>query len=124
MTTEPIKEYFDALERLKRRREKINNDAVALEAGRKKGSIKKSRPQFDDLIIAIEMAAAEQARPRNEQLEKLNKVRNTADDLRAQLDAALGRELSLLAEVFELKKRLAKLTGDKVIPIRALGRRG
>lgn len=45
---ETLEEYFDALERLKSnqpinvpKNSKINNDTVALEAGRKRGSIKK-----------------------------------------------------------------------------------
>lgn len=58
---ESLADYFLALERLKARRAAINNDAVSIEAGRKKGSIKKSRPVFAKLIAAIEAAVAEQA---------------------------------------------------------------
>lgn len=125
MTTEPLTEYFDALERLKKGRPniiekgaKITNDAVSLEAGRKKGSIKKSRDFFRDLIAAIDAAAAEQTRPKAEQTERLNKFKQTAGSLREQLDASLAREISLLAELYETKKKLATLTGDNVLPIR------
>lgn len=125
MTDEPLAEYFEALERLKKGRTnilekgaRITNDAVSLEAGRKKGSIKKSRDLFRDLIAAIDAAAAEQARPKNEQNERLKKVKNTANGLRDQLDAALAREISLLAELYETKMKLAKLTGENVLPIR------
>jgi hypothetical protein len=48
-----LSEYFEALERLTKGRpvnvpkgSKITNDSVSLEAGRKKGTIKKSRPIF------------------------------------------------------------------------------
>lgn len=120
MSKEPLADYFQALERLKARRAKINNDVVAIEAGRKKGSIKKSRPVFAELIAAIEAAAAEQTRPRDDQRERLSRVKQAAGELREQLDASLARELSLVAEVFELRKRLAKLTGEKVLPIRSM----
>ena len=57
-----LNEYYAALERLKANKptilpkgSAINNDTVALEAGRKRGSIKKSRHVV--LIEAIELAA-------------------------------------------------------------------
>lgn len=118
MAKETLTDYFQALERLKARRSKINNDAVAIEAGRKKGSIKKSRPVFEDLILAIEASAAEQAKPRGDQRDKLSRAKQTTSELRERLDASLARELSLVAEIFELRKQLAKLTGEKVLPIR------
>lgn len=125
MTPEPLADYFEALDRIKKGRPqvvakgtKITNDAVSIEAGRKKGSIKKSRDLFRDLIATINTAAAEQARPHGEQTERLNKVKQTTDSLRDQLDAALAREISLLAELYETKKKLAYLTGENVLPIR------
>jgi len=125
MTKQPLGDYFQALERIKNghprlveRGTKITNDAVSLEAGRKKGSIKKSRPLFKELIEAIDAAALEQARPRQDQGYRLNKVKQTAQTLRVQLDAALARELSLMAELYETKKKLAQLTGENILPIR------
>jgi len=41
-----------------------------------------------------------------------------AESLRGQLDAALARELSWLAELYEAKKKLAQLTGENFLPIR------
>lgn len=126
MKSNALDDYFSALERLKqgtprivKKGGKITNDSVSLEAGRKKGSIKKSREQFGALIAAIDAAAAEQSRPQREQAQRLGKVKQTAETLRMELDAALGRELSLLVELYETKKILAKLTGEKVLPIRA-----
>jgi hypothetical protein len=127
MTIEPLADYFEALERIKKghpniisKGTKLTNDSVSVEAGRKKGSIKKSRDLFRDLIAAIAAASAEQGRPVVEQAERLNKVKQTVDGLRVQLDAALGREISLLAELYETKKKLAKLIGASVLPIRGL----
>ena len=57
-----LNDYYAALERLKANKSNvlpkgsaINNDTVALEAGRKRGSIKKSR--YAALVQAIELAA-------------------------------------------------------------------
>ena len=128
MTQQPLDDYFAALERLKKGRPnivpkgtRITNDAVALEAGRGKGSIKKSRPVFADLIQAVGEAAAEQSKPQNEQKERLAKSKGQAEHYRRELEAALGREVSLLRELYEVKKKLAALTGEKVVPLRSNG---
>lgn len=117
--------YFEALERLKKGRPavvpkgtKINNDAVALEAGRGKGSIKKSRPIFKDLIEAIDTAAAEQARPQVEVKERFDLAKGSADRYRGLWEEALAREVSLVRELYSVKMELKALTGSSVIPIR------
>jgi hypothetical protein len=123
---QPLEEYFAALERLKTGRpkivpkgSKITNDAVSVEAGRGKGSIKRGRGVFADLIGAIALAAAEQSSPKVLQRQRLAKTRGDAEQYRLDLKAALAREISLLKELYEVKKRLALLTGNKVVPIRA-----
>lgn len=120
-----LDEYLEALERLKSNQStrvpkgtKITNDAVALEAGRGKGSIKKSRPVFHDLIEAIERAAEEQLSRVLAPKEKLDKAKKMALQYREELEAALVREVSLLRELYAAKKQLAELTGGKVLPIR------
>jgi hypothetical protein len=125
MIQQPLDDYFEALERIKKGQSKIipkgtkiSNDAVALEAGRGKGSIKKSRPVFAELIQAIEDAALEQANPQNEQKEKLTRTKGKAEQYRRELEAALAREVSLLRELYNTKKKLAVLTGEKVVPLR------
>lgn len=122
-----LEDYFAALERLKSRKPinvevgaRITNDAVALEAGRGKGSIKKSRPMFANLIEAIDAAAVAQANGANLDKDRLARTKNAADDYRKQLEAALAREVSLLREIYGLKSKLAKLTGSTVIPLRPL----
>lgn len=123
---QPLDDYFEALDRLKAGTpirvpadSKITNDAVALEAGRGKGSIKKSRPIFADLIAAIEAAADERAQVVNKDKIALDKAKQETAEARQALDAALAREVSLLNELYELKKQLAALTGGNVLPIRA-----
>lgn len=125
MTTGTLQDYFAALERLKQGRPntvpkgtRITNDAVALEAGRGKGSIKKSRPIFYALIQAIDEAATAQSQPKNTEKERLRKAKESAEQCRRDLEAALAREVSLLREVYALKKQLSKLTGGKVLPLR------
>lgn len=125
MTAQPLDDYFAALERLKKNRPnivpkgtKITNDAVALEAGRGKGSIKKSRPVFSDLIQTIDSAASEHDKHANQQKKLINKAKTSAEQSRRDLESALAREVSLLLELYEVKKKLARLTGEKVLPIR------
>lgn len=123
---QPLDDYFEALNRLKAGTplrvpadSRITNDAVALEAGRGKGSIKKSRPIFADLIAAIDAAAGEQVQVVNKDKTALEKAKQETAEARQALDAALAREVSLLNELYELKKQLAALTGGNVLPIRA-----
>jgi len=125
MTLQPLDEYFAALDRLIKgtsqilpKGTKITNDAVALEAGRGKGSIKKGRATFADLIEAIRAAADEQSKPKNDQKDRLSRAKTTGDHYKRELEAALAREISLLYELFDVKKKLAKLTGGMVLPLR------
>lgn len=125
MSTDTLTSYYEALERLRAGRPRvvekgtsISNDAVSLEAGRGKGSIKKSRPQFQALISEIETAALEQRRPIENQRDVVRKAKDTAKSLRQELDAALARENSLLMELYEARVQLSKLSSDRVFPIR------
>ena len=120
-----IVEYFEALERLKvgkpnrvPKNTRITNDSVSLEAGRGKGSIKKSRPAFAALIEAIDAAATIQAQLEPDGDDRVEKLRTSALRYREELESALAREVSLLLEVYNLKKELAALTGGNVLPLR------
>ncbi len=122
--SEALIEYFEALERLKVNKPiridigtKISNDSVALEAGRSKGAIKKSRLIFADLIVAIDSAAKEQNITPLDQ-RKLLKIQEELKTVREDLEKALGREISLLYENYQLKKQLNALNGSNIIPIR------
>ncbi|AUT76096.1 hypothetical protein C2L64_48735 [Paraburkholderia hospita] len=116
--SDAMTDYYAALERLKKRKgARINNDTVAIEAGRKKGSIKKSRAQFTELIAAIDAANAVAGHPKLELTDRLNRAKGDAKDLQAQLDESLARELALLRQVFNLRKELAALRGGSVLPL-------
>lgn len=124
-----LKLYNDALDRLIEGKPinvekgvKINNDNVSVEAGRRKGSIKKSRLGYEGLIARIEMAATNQAKPKRDAADRVLRLKAQVSDLEDKLDAALGREMSLVYELLAVRKELAAVTGDKVIPIRKISR--
>ena len=112
----PLNEYYAALERLKANKPTtlpkgaaINNDTVALEAGRKRGSIKKSRHAA--LINTIEQAA--QAAGQNvlspaQQIEqaktKTKAVKSAYEQLEEDYEKLLEKCNSLLLENFELRQ--------------------
>lgn len=113
--------YFEALERLKKGRptciprgSRITNDAVAIEAGRGKGCIKKSRPIFKALIEEIAQAAEEQAKSTDKTTEQLISAKAEAKKYRKLWEEALEREVSLLREVYTLKTE----RGENVIHLR------
>lgn len=116
-----LAEYYDALDRLIQNKPirvsksaKINNDNVALEAGRKKGSIKKSRPVYEDLITAIKVAN-EKARTNTDQ-DKIRYIKAKEDSYKykALWEKSLAREISLIHENAELKAQLKKLSKQPV----------
>ncbi len=111
-----IDDYYAALERLKANKPNvlvkgsaINNDTVAMEAGRKRGSIKKSRHAA--LIEAIEQAAqvAGQNIPSpTQQIEKAKSktkaVKSDYEQLKEDYEKLLEKCNSLLLENFELRQ--------------------
>lgn len=119
-----LSEYYDALDRLRSnsprvvpKGTRISNDAVSLEAGRKKGSIKKSRVQFCSLIVAIDAARKHQGQPKDSADKKLVGLKATVSLLRQELEAALAREFSL---VIELRKIQARTSGENVSRIKGI----
>lgn len=129
--SQTLQDYFDALERLKSGRPlkvmkgvRITNDSVALEAGRKKGSIKKSRPMFAVLIESIALAADAQRPNSRESLQgaRAEKYRLKAHKQRAEVDVALASLVSRLYEIHELRKRVAALENQVADLTSLLGR--
>lgn len=113
--------YWDALERLKRGKPinvmpggRITNDQVSLEAGRGRGSIKKSRPVFAKLISAIEEASKAKNKPSAETQEKYLRKRAEAENYKAQYKKSIAREISMLKQIYELKQEIDKLRSDKI----------
>jgi hypothetical protein len=125
-------DYYEALERLKANKPeiltkgsyKINKDTVALEAGRKRGSIKPSREQFTDLIHKIDEVGRAY---NNKALDKLKitealaaRYKHERDDIQSDYFAALNREMMLIRRLGDLEKQINKLEAEqKVIHIRS-----
>lgn len=117
-----LNDYYAALERLKAHKpiilpkgSAINNDTVALEAGRKRGSIKKSRHAA--LIEAIEQAAQQvgqnvlsPAQQIEQAKTKTKAVKSDYEQLKEDYEILLEKCNSLLLENFELRQRLVVQT--------------
>ncbi|MCK4162347.1 hypothetical protein [Ralstonia pseudosolanacearum] len=106
-----VDKYFAALERLKARGEPISNDAVALEAGSGRGSIKKSRPAYAELIAAINAAAKQQAETKIAS-DPVPGMRADIKDLTRRLDQSLDREVALLHELYDLRAEVKQLAEE------------
>lgn len=128
LSTSAMTNYFAALDRLVKgtptvvaKGTKITNDSVALEAGRGKGSIKKSRSVFTALIEAIDLAAAEQVKPAGLDKAKLKTAKEEAKRYRELWEEALCREASLAKQLWDERQEWASkeaaLTGEKVTAI-------
>jgi hypothetical protein len=111
-----LAEYYDALDRLVKgkptvvpKSAKINNDNVALEGGRKKGSIKKSRPVYEDLIAAIKAANEKAGEKTDQDKVKYLKAKEERHKYKALWEESLAREISLIHENAELKAQLRKI---------------
>lgn len=125
MSTDVLSEYYSALERLKSGKAKIvpkgtkiSKNSVSIEAGRGKGAIKKSRPIFRDLIENIRLASDEQTAKDDLLKNRLEREKGEAKKYRRLYEESLGRELSLLYEIEQLKTKIQKLEKTKVVRIR------
>ena len=93
-----IKNFEDALQRLIDRKPtivthpySINNDTVALEAGRKRGAIKKSRPELAELLVAIAEAESRRIGQNGKDKADVRDIKRTeAKEKIKQLEAELA----------------------------------
>ena len=116
--TNTVKEYFAALERLKKnaplnvhKGSPINKDQVALEAGRKRGTIR-NRPGFERLIAEIE-SASELPPPIKKKRTQSNPNQSAKiEQLERDLDIARSRYMSLLYLNAEMAKVIRKFGGE------------
>ncbi|MGJ0495080.1 hypothetical protein [Aliarcobacter cryaerophilus] len=108
-----LDDYYKALERLINNKPinvpkntKINNDTVALEAGRKRGSIKKSREMFSDLLTKINEYSKNNNTEYKELKDKVFKFKNKALVYQELYENALNRELMLIERIKELELKI------------------
>ena len=90
----------------------ISKDTVALEAGRKRSSIKKSRPMFDNLIADIELSALQQSKPAQDSKDAFVQLKSEKDHYRNLYHEALNRELMLLKRLADLERGLKNNAGN------------
>ena len=116
-----LEEYYAALERLKvnnptllSKGSAINNDTVALEAGRKRGSIKKSRHAA--LVEAIELAAQEMEQEEPSPAQQIEQAKSKTkgvkinyEQLEQKYEKLLEKANSLLLENYELRQKIGNL---------------
>ncbi|MEE4697085.1 hypothetical protein DND58_05715 [Pseudomonas syringae pv. pisi] len=136
--SEPVtlRPYYEALNRLVAGHStlvpagtKITLNAVALEAGKSAGSIKKSRPVYAPLIREIELKAKaqlEKASPGafkvDQAKRKMSDAKQRADSFEQKYKAALGRELMLLRAWDKMDRRLRQI--DNVVSLHPANRPG
>jgi len=126
MSTHSLQEYWDALDRLKKSKPlnvpaggRITNDQVSLEAGRGRGSIKKSRESYAELIAAIESAEEERQQFGNKDEEKYQRRRAEADKYKLLYQEAVARQISLAKENKELKYEIKQLKSKTIRLLRS-----
>lgn len=129
-----LQPYYEALNRLIAGKctllppgTKITLNAVALEAGKSAGSIKKSRGVYAALIREIEQRAKaqnENSSPGASQVvdakRRAKQAKQKASDFEQKYKAALGRELMLLRAWDKAERRLRQI--DHVVPINPMNR--
>lgn len=106
-----VDQYIAALGRLVARGAPISNDAVAIEAGKGRGSIKKSRPAHKKLIEQID-AAIKKQREDKVASDPVPALEKELEEKTRRLDQSLDRELALLNEVLELRAQNRQLADD------------
>lgn len=105
--------YFEALERLKRgnpkivkQGSKINPDTVALEAGRKRGAIKRSRDTFLPIIDAIDNVNNEENTYKAKYYKLEKKKKEEIEKIKNLYEDSLNRELMLIDRLNTIEKLL------------------
>lgn len=98
---------------------KINNDTVALEAGLKRGAVKRSRPELAELLDDIKEAEAKRL---GKEYSKKNskivlqsetlKLKQQLKELKDKYDAQLSQINSLIFENHQLKREIQFLNEE------------
>lgn len=120
-----LDEYYEALNRLVNNKPvilnkytNITNDNVAIEAGRKKGSIKKSRESFVELIKAIDEASERQKIKSKDVKTKYEKAKLQSENYRKMYETSLSRELMLIKRIYDLESELSDERNSKIVNIK------
>ena len=124
-----IIEFLEALNRLVEQGVKPTLDGVAVEAGRKKGSIRRGLDRHKELVVAIEMAAErfgkeEEKSKEFQQASRINKLKQERDKYKDWYDNLLAKHIGAIyqledqrIEILELREKL----GEQIAEKKALG---
>lgn len=98
---------------------KINNDTVALEAGLKRGAVKRSRPELAELLDDIKEAEAKRLgkeySKKNSKIvmqKEASKLKQQLKELQEKYDAQLSQINSLIFENHRLKREIQFLNEE------------
>lgn len=121
--------YLEALDRLVSRGTKPTLDAVAIEAGRKKGSIRRGLTRHVELVACIDRAAgqfrkeAEQSKE-SKQAYRISKLKKERDKYKEWYDNLLAKHLGAIYQLEEQRQDLLELReklGEQVAEKKASG---
>lgn len=118
--------YFEALTRLLNKKPeiisdlsyKINLDTVAIEAGRKRGSIKSGRESFQLLISEVEKAAVIYEEKNKQKHNNSEKYKKKYTELKKKYEDCLNREAILIEKLFLLESKVSVLENKNIHKIR------
>lgn len=122
-------EFFEALNRLVERGIKPTLDGVAIEAGRKKGSIRRGLDRHKELVAAIEKAAeafgkeAEQSKE-FKQAARIEKLKKERDQYLERYNALLSEHIGAIYQLEELRienLEFREKLGEKIAKKKAEG---
>ena len=97
---------------------KINLDTVAIEAGRKRGSIKSGRQSFQLLISEIETAAVIYEAKKKNKSNDSEKYKKKYIELKKKYENCLNRETILIEKLFLLESKVNILKNKNIHKIR------
>lgn len=122
-------EFFEALNRLVERGVKPTFDGVAIEAGRKKGSIRRGLDRHKELVAAIEKAAeafgkeSEQSKE-FKQAARIEKLKKERDKYLERYNALLSEHIGAIYQLEELRienLELREKLGEQIAKKKAEG---
>jgi hypothetical protein len=120
-----IIEYLEALNRLVGRGVKPTLDGVAIEAGRKKGSIRQGLDRHKDLVTSINYAAKQFGRTEEKSMEfqqasRIDKLKKERDKYKDWYDNLLAKHIGAIyqledqrIEIVELREKLGEKMAEK-----------
>jgi len=107
-------DYLQALNRLVAKGVRPTLDAVALEAGRKKGSIRRGLTRHTELIVAIEKAAEEFGKKIEQSKEsklakRIEKLKSERNVYKERYDNLLAKHLGAIYQLEEQRLEILEL---------------